>query len=259
LTYPVEKFLLGQTDKVIFQSRTLRDAIKATYSMKDIAAEIIPHPLDISRFKFSEGDIEKPTVLFVGSLIRVHGVDLLIEAAPRIIEKVPDTRFIIVGGGPRRKYIENLIERQCISHAVKLIGRVTDSDLLAKIYAESSVVVIPLRYRGYILSLVAEEAMASGRPIVTTMTLDPELANNGVFMVKSDPKDLAEAVIDILRMDREKYHQICISARKYIEGFCAQEVVVSKVERTYFTLIEGLAYQLKGIRACRLARATSLA
>lgn len=240
LTYPVEKFLLGQADKVIFQSRTLFNVIKETYYLRDIPAEIIPHPLDVSRFGFSEGNPEKPTVLFVGSLIRVHGADLLIEAAPRIIEKIPDAQFIIVGGGPRHKYIEDLIKKLGISHSVKLVGRVTDPSVLAQIYAESTVVVIPLRYKGYILSLVAEEAMASGRPVVTTMTLNSELANNGVYMVKSDPEDIAKAIISVLRMDHEKYHQLRISARKYIEEFCAQEVVASKIERTYHELIESM-------------------
>lgn len=238
LTYPVEKFLLKHADKVIFQSKTLFNAIKETYSLSDMHAEIIPHPLDVSRFRFSEGNPAKPTVLFVGSLTRVHGVDLLIEAVPHIIEKVPSVQVIIVGGGPRRKYIEDLIERLGISYAVKLVGKVTDPNVLAQIYTESTVVVIPLRYKGYILSLVAEEAMASGRPVVTTMTLDPELANNGVYMVKSDPKNIAEAVISILRMGHEKYHQLCISARKYIEESCAQEAVATKVERTYLALIE---------------------
>lgn len=238
LTYPVEKFLLKHADKVIFQSKTLFNAIKETYSLSGMHAEIIPHPLDVSRFRFSEGNPAKPTVLFVGSLTRVHGVDLLIEAVPRIIEKVPSVQIIIVGGGPRRKYIEDLIKRLGISYAVKLVGRVTDPNVLAQIYTESTVVVIPLRYKGYILSLVAEEAMASGRPVVTTMTLDPELANNGVYMVKSDPKNIAEAVISILRMEHEKYHQLCISARKYIEESCAQEAVATKVERTYLALIE---------------------
>ncbi|MEM3466681.1 MAG: glycosyltransferase family 4 protein [Candidatus Jordarchaeales archaeon] len=245
LTYPVEKFLLKRADKVIFQSKTLFNAIKETYSLSDIHAEIIPHPLDVSRFRFSEGNLGKPTVLFVGSLIRVHGVDLLIEAVPHVIKKVPNVRIIVVGSGPRHKYIEDLIKRRGISHAVKLVGRVTNPSVLAQIYAESTVVVIPLRYRGYILSLVAEEAMASGRPVVTTMTLDPELANHGVYMVKSSPENIAKAVVSILRMEREKYHQLCVSARKYIEEFCTQEAVVLRVEKAYLALIENLGLRKK--------------
>jgi glycosyltransferase involved in cell wall biosynthesis len=245
ITYPIEKFLLGQADKVIFQSRTLFNVIKATYSLVDVHAEIVPNPVDVFKFRFSERVLEKPVVIFVGSLSRVHGADLLIKAAPCIIEKVPDARFIIVGSGPRRKYIEDLIERLGISYAVRMVGRVIHPSILAQIYAESNVVVIPLRYRGYILSLVAEEAMASGRPVVTTMKLDPQLSDNGVYMVKSDPEEIAEAVVSILKMNPEKYRQVCISARKYIEESCAQEVVASRVEKMYLALIENLYIRLR--------------
>jgi glycosyltransferase involved in cell wall biosynthesis len=246
LTYPIEKFLLGQADDVVFQSKTLFDAIKSTYSLGTIRADIIPHPLDTSVFKYSERGLDKrPVVLFVGSLIRVHGVDLLIEAMPHVIEKVPDVKLIVVGGGPRREYIEGLIDRLGISRVVKLIGRVSDPEVLAQLYSESAVVVVPLRYSGYILSLAAEEAMASGRPVVTTMKLDPELVNHGVYMVKPDPEIIAEAVIGILKMDREKYHRVCISARKYIEDYCAQETVASRMEKIYLALIESSRTRLR--------------
>ncbi|MDD5169199.1 MAG: glycosyltransferase family 4 protein [Syntrophales bacterium] len=39
---------------------------------------------------------------FIGSFLAYQGIDILIEAAPLVLEKNPDTRFLLVGDGPMR-------------------------------------------------------------------------------------------------------------------------------------------------------------
>jgi glycosyltransferase involved in cell wall biosynthesis len=41
----------------------------------------------------------KPIVLYAGQITRVYRLDILVAAAPYIISKVPDVRFLIVGSG----------------------------------------------------------------------------------------------------------------------------------------------------------------
>ena len=236
--YPIERFLLKKSGKVILQSRTLMDILKKAYNIIDKDAEIIPHPLDTTIFRFSERNTEdKYNVVFVGSLIRVHGVDLLLESAPIVLKQIPEAKFIIIGGGPMKKLLEKQISRLGLSDKVYLIGRITDRYILAQAYANSSVVVIPLRYKGYILSYVALEAMAIGRPVITTMSLDPELASYGVYMVKTNFEEIAKAIIMILQIDNREYKLISESTRKYIELYCSQDAVAKKVETIYFRLL----------------------
>lgn len=239
LTYPIERSLLGGATINIFQSRTLYDAIRKTYNVKEnMNAKVISNSVNISTYRFSETSKKpSPNVLFVGSLIRVHGADLLIEAIPHVIEQIHQARLIIVGGGPLLGYLRELMDKLDVSSSVSFMGPIFEPHRLAQLYAESGVVVIPLRYRGYILSLVALEAMAIGRPVVTTMTLDADLSNHGVYMVEADPKKIARTIFEILKMDHGKYSSISRSARDYVERYCTQQAVGTKIEEIYLQLI----------------------
>lgn len=42
----------------------------------------------------------KSVIVYAGQLTAVYRLDLLVDSAPRIISKVPDARFLIIGGGP---------------------------------------------------------------------------------------------------------------------------------------------------------------
>jgi glycosyltransferase involved in cell wall biosynthesis len=52
---------------------------------------------------------EDPVVLFTGRLIPAKGIQHVVEAMPRILEKVPNVHLIIVGHGPLRAPLESRI------------------------------------------------------------------------------------------------------------------------------------------------------
>ena len=238
LTYPIYRMLIHRANAIVAQSQTLKKVIAQLYGIDPKKIRVIPHAIDEERFKFVPAPSAEPTVLFIGSLVRVQGVELLVKAVPTILEDFPQTKFIIVGSGPQKEPLQRLIESLKLEKSVFLIGPIYNQTELAKYYSSASVVVIPIKYGGYILSLVALEAMSTGRPVVTTMTLDPELDKYGVHKAGFDPAELAEAIKEILSLDEEEYSTLAAYARKYVEERCSKKIVASEVENLYRHLIE---------------------
>lgn len=239
LTYPIYKMLIHRANAVIAQSETLKKVITELYEIDPEKIRVISHVVDEERFEFAPAPSSiEPTVLFVGSLGRVHGVDLLVKAAPIILKDFPQTKFIIVGSGPQKKPLQRLIESLKLEKSVFIMEPVYDQGELAKHYSSARVVVIPIKYRGYILSLVALEAMSTGRPVVTTMTLDSDVEKYGVRRAGFNPAELAQAVKEILSLNEEEYSKLSTSTRKYVEERCSKKVVASEIEKLYRHLTE---------------------
>jgi glycosyltransferase involved in cell wall biosynthesis len=237
ITYPAIKFLTTTADVVIAQSKKFGEVVSNLYGVDPRRIFVVPHVIDEEDFTFTPvPSSEKPSVLFVGALARVYGIDLFIKAAPFVVENLPETEFFIVGKGPQRDRLQKLISTLKLEESVFLVGPVYDRKKLARYYQDAKVVVIPQKYEGYFLSLVALEALAAGRPIVTTQTLDLELYLNGIFQASFDPKDIAEKTTEILNLDDRRYSALARSARKYYEDHCSKSVIGSKLEKLYFAL-----------------------
>jgi len=239
LAYPLEKLLVRNADEIIAQSPALKEIIVGLYKVRPDKVSVIPHIIDEGEFPFilRPSHLE-PIVLFVGTLARVHGVDLLIKSAPYVLKDFPKTKFVIVGKGLQREYLQKLIEDLRLEKSVFLVGPEFDRERLAKYYADSKLVVIPLKYEGYILSLVALEAMSIGRPVVTTMKLDTGLRRYGVFETGPNPEEIAHSINRILSLNEGEYSRLTASVRKYIDEKCSRKATMPQMEEIYLRLVD---------------------
>lgn len=128
---------------------------------------VLPMGVNISDFNNIPGKAEHDefkTVLFVGRLEKIKGVEYLIEAMKYI-----DARLLIVGDGNLRDELENKAKEQ--GEKIRFLGAVEHSRL-PRIYAAADVFVAPSitldngGVEGFGLVLI--EAMAAGTPVVGT-------------------------------------------------------------------------------------------
>ncbi len=237
LSFPFEKFLIRQADRIIVRSRLFAKILVNIYGggFED-KVRVLPHPVDTEVFDFHMPSSTSSTILFVGSLSRVYGVDLLLKATPQILEKINNARIVIVGHGPLKRELQDLARELGIEKAVQFVGYIGDPHILANYYRLSTLVVIPLYYEGYILSLVAVEALSCGRPVVTTMRLEPRMEKIGVFTVKTyDPKDLARTILHVINDVDLK--TIGLAAREYVKKNHSEKIYGLRLERIYYELI----------------------
>ena len=141
-----------------------------------------------------------PTILYVGRLEVVKGVDVLIRALAELRHDLPGVKLKIVGDGSQRQSLKTLAQRLDLSKAIEFTGWVK-SDSIIKQYATAQMLVIPSVWPEN-LPTVAIEALAIGRPIVGSNTGGiAELIDdgkNGFVVEAGDEKALAQAIYGIL-------------------------------------------------------------
>lgn len=104
-----------------------------------------------------------PRALFIGHLNAFKGVDFLLRA----LELVPDLRLDIVGSGPQSNRLRTLARALAVEDRVKWYGEYPDEDLPRRM-ADADFLVLPSVSVEEMFGMVLLEAMAAGRPVITT-------------------------------------------------------------------------------------------
>ena len=100
-------------------------------------------------------------MLFAGRLVPYKGVDVLLRAMATV-----DARLVVVGDGPLRGALEAQARATC-GGRVTFAGTVADDELTA-LYHACDVFVLPSVTRAEAFGMVQIEAMACGKPVVST-------------------------------------------------------------------------------------------
>lgn len=144
---------------------------------------------------------DKPTIMYAGRLIAEKRVDLLIEAFALALKERPDLRLRILGQGPERERLAELIDRLDIGDAAELCGFV-EEEQLDRWMGEAIAICQPSEREGY--GMVVVEAAVRGVPAIVVEgddnaaveLIDP--GENGIVSL-ADPQALAEALLAIAR------------------------------------------------------------
>jgi glycosyltransferase involved in cell wall biosynthesis len=102
------------------------------------------------------------TVLAAGRLTPQKGFDRLIPAFALVVERHPDWKLRICGGGPQQKRLQKMIDKRGLSGNIELAGQV---DNMPEQMSEAAMFVLSSRFEGFPMVLL--EAMGKGLPIVS--------------------------------------------------------------------------------------------
>ena len=175
------------------------------------------------------------TVGRVASSERYKGHDVMLEAWPRVLKRVPDAVYWIVGGGDDLARLEAKARELGIAASVRFAGSVSPEEL-AVCYHRCCVFAMPARTeldarapRGEGFGIVYLEAMARGKPVVGPRVGAPaEFIRDGEHGLLVDPasaSEVADALIELLG-DPERARRMGESARQFVtsefsfESFC---------------------------------------
>jgi colanic acid/amylovoran biosynthesis glycosyltransferase len=182
--------------------------------------------LDLSTFRPSIPGSKPMRLLSVGRLIEKKGFIFLVEACRILSSSGLSFTCEIVGEGPERHRLEELIRAYRLSDQVRLTGSKPQTEIV-DLLAQSSLFVFPAIHDSTgdsdNLPTVLVEALASKLPIIATGIAGiPEIVRhneNGILIQEKDAGQLADA-IRLLADNRElveKYGQISqtIAAEKF--------------------------------------------
>jgi glycosyltransferase involved in cell wall biosynthesis len=145
----------------------------------------------------------------VGRLSEQKGQLLLLEALGRLVSEGVPFETVLAGDGPMRGDVEQRMRRLGLEGRVRITGWLSNDAVRREILAARALV-LPSFAEG--LPVVLMEALALGRPVVTTYIAGiPELVENGVngWLIPAGSVDaLAEALREVLRAPVERLEQV---------------------------------------------------
>jgi len=228
------KFVQGYSYKELFKKgdiflpETFRWK-KKLISLGCSEEKIIVHRngIDMDDFKYRENGINNGNInlLTVSRLVEKKGLEYSIRGVAALIDKYPEIQYSIVGEGPLRSDIEELIQSLGMAKHIKLLGMKSTEeirDLMTQyhIFILTSVTAKDGDQEGLPVSLM--EAMMIGMPIISTIHSGiPELITDGVNGFLVPERDVSAIIkkLDYLIANENEWPQIVQKGRKVTETF----------------------------------------
>jgi rhamnosyl/mannosyltransferase len=168
-----------------------------------------------------------PRALFIGRLLAYKGLDILLRA----LERVPDLRLDIVGSGPEGPRLRTLAQALAVTDRVRWYGEYPDEDLPRRM-ADADFLVLPSVTVEEMFGLVVLEAMAAGRPVITTALPSAVREVNvpgvtGLEVPLRDVAALAQA-LETLSRDPERRRKMGEAGRKRVAEHFTQAAMAEK-------------------------------
>lgn len=174
-------------------------------------------PEERAAFRAQYAAPEEKIVFFVGRMVREKGVQVLIEALPKVRWGYHDTKLLIVGGG-KRDHLVNLASYLGMEQHVYFAGFVPDEDLM-KIYGIIDIACFPSLYEPF--GIVALEAMAANVPVVVSDAggLPEVVLNNvtGITTYAGNANSLADGLLKVLH-EPDTAKRMAEAARERLNG-----------------------------------------
>lgn len=200
-------------DKLLSVSRALSESLRQKFN---VASEVVndmlgPEFLDYTYQARRNGGCR---FIAVGSMLPIKGYDILVKAFAASGLSAQGCSVSIIGDGPERQTLEQLIENSGVKGSVTLLGRKGKNEIVNEL-RDSDVFVLSSHSETFGVACI--EAMSQGLPCIATLCGGPEefvSEKDGVLIPRDDQKALEEALCHMqenyARFDREDISARCL-------------------------------------------------
>jgi glycosyltransferase involved in cell wall biosynthesis len=238
-----EAWLTYEAWKVICCSQYMVSHVKWAFGLPDDKLVMVPNGVnmnvyekalttDLKLFRSRFALPEEKLVLFVGRLVYEKGAHVLINAIPKILEKV-NAKFVIVGSGYMKDQLLTIVRSMGLEHKVMFTGFV-DEETLLKLQCCADVSVVPSLFEPF--GIVALEAMAAKSPVVVSDTGGlGEIVEHDITGVKVYPNNtesLAWGIAKVLTDDKYR-NNLRENAFKRIQEKYDWNKIAQQTQRIY--------------------------
>ena len=173
----------------------------------------------------TSGETPRFVLLSVGRLRYYKGLDDLIRA----LQQIPNAKYVIVGDGPMADEWECLARSVGVADRVFFAGAVGDAEL-PYYYAACDLFVLPANARAEAFGTVIVEALAAGKPVISTeVGTGTSWVNvhgqTGLVVPPHDPPALAEAINQLLSDERRREQMGRAALTRAYEEFTVERMI----------------------------------
>lgn len=234
MTVRVERRLARYTDRIVAVSKALRDELVTEMRLPPEKLQVIYNGIVFQ-------DLPKPPHEgIIGTVARLapqKGVEHFIRAAAIVKAKHPSARFVIIGDGPYRYFLELEAQSAGIRDSTEFTGFRSDA---LSIVAGFDVFVLPSIRETFGLALV--EAMSQGVPAVASNVGGiPEIVEDmqtGLLAEPGNPEDIAEKVCRLLE-NKELAERLARQGCEFVRAQFTAERMIHEIEELYASVVAG--------------------
>jgi len=193
----------------------------------------LAEPQRIEAFRLENNLGDGPMILFVSRLEPANRLDLLIDALPRLVERVPDIQCVIIGKGePDLTHLRRLADQRGVANHIRFPGPIYDESQLAPWFIAADVFCYPAN-----IGLSILHAFGYGLPVVTSDRVEsqnPEIESlhdgeNGLLYRDNDPASLADTLAHLIE-DRDLRQRLSDEAHRTVTRQFTLENMVHGME-----------------------------
>jgi glycosyltransferase involved in cell wall biosynthesis len=240
-----EKISFDCADHVItisepIQSLLVRRGLPSTKTM------VVMNAADEARFSPSSGAAASDdrsnafVMVYHGTLTRLYGLDIAIEAFSMVHREMPGAELWILGSGPEQGALALLTQERGLTTKVKLVGQVPSADIPAWLN-KCDVGVLPIRrdvFLDFAFPNKLSEFIIMGKPVLMSRlrTIRHYFSEGALsYFEPNNPADLAKQMVQLYK-DRERCARLAARAKQEYTPICWDVM-----RQRYLKLFEDLA------------------
>lgn len=250
----VVKGIFARSDMAVVMTQTAKSILHKQYGVDPEKVVVIPHGVPGMRFEKAEkikrkyGIKNRNVIVTFGLLSRGKGIEHFISSVPKIIEKHPDTLYLVVGqthprvreqeGESYRVELKGLAERLGIAENVKFLDKFLTLDEIKECLCMASIYASPSLDPQQICSGTVSYAMGAGKAIISsTNKYNSEVlaSERGIIIGRPSSKRFAQQTIRLLD-DENLRKRLERNAFEY-----SRKMTWPNVSTQYFNAFAGLS------------------
>ena len=208
LTY-LEKISVKFADRVITINRPIEDLL-VSRGLCHSKSTIIMNAVDEDRFAATAlpalppRDRAKFVMIYHGTLTRLYGLDLAIEALALVQDEIPGAELWILGAGTEKDALTSLAQERGLSAKVRLVGQVAPTEIPAWL-SQCDAGILPIRrnvFLDFAFPNKLPEFIIAGKMVLVSRlkTIRHYFSEDALaYFEPNSPADLAKQMVRIYR------------------------------------------------------------
>jgi PEP-CTERM/exosortase A-associated glycosyltransferase len=249
----LETYVLRRADAVVAICQGLKDEILARGAEAQ-RVSVVPNAVDVEQFitdrqpdpelRRSLGLEGRIVLGFVGSFFSFEGLDLLLEALGPLVQRRPEVRLLLVGGGPEHDRLVAQAAALGLADTVLFTGRVPHENV-GRYYDLVSIFIYPrrrMRLTDLVTPLKPLEAMAQGSIVVASdVGGHKELLVDGErgYLFEADKAGALAAKLEQVIGHQDAWPAMRAAGRRFVETERTWARVVGNYAPVYERLLAG--------------------